>query len=307
MLHVVTGGAGFLGSHLCDAIVERGHRVICVDNLVGTGGSRRNIEHLLDNPLFTWVNRSVLDWASAEELHGVDTVFHQAASKMTVSLRDPELDLAVNALGTQRLLLAAARSGVRRFVHGSTGSVYGELLHEQSEEHPTRPVSLYGVSKLAGESYCRAVSEIYDLDFTVLRYFHIIGPRQDDSETGGVVPIFLRRCMSGQNITIFGSGEQQRSFTSVFDVVAANLICSHSAAARGRFLNCASGIQVSINELALFCREITGAEVQINYEPPRPGDIVRFNVNNLAIREIGVSFERDWRKVVRQVYASKLM
>jgi UDP-glucose 4-epimerase len=123
---VVTGGAGFIGSHLCEALLARENRVTCVDNLIGTDGSTRNLDHLLDDSRFELVTESVLDWANRVDLTGVDCVFHQAASKHAVALHDPELNLAVNGLGTLRLLLRAARDGVRRFVHASTGSVFGE-------------------------------------------------------------------------------------------------------------------------------------------------------------------------------------
>ena len=249
---VVTGGAGFIGSHLCDRLVSVDSQVICVDNLVGTQGSERNIEHLMGKPNFTLVNESIVDWASASNLAGTDFVFHQAASKNTVSLEDPVRDLEVNALGTLKLLVAADTAGVKKFVHGSTGSVYGQLRGRQDETHPKEPVSLYGISKLAGESYCRVLHDLNGFDYTVFRYFHVIGPRQDDSETGGVVPIFIRRCLEGRPLTIHGTGKQIRSFTSVHDVVEANLQAARLGPQSTGAFNCASAIRVSIQELAEF-------------------------------------------------------
>jgi nucleoside-diphosphate-sugar epimerase len=300
---VVTGGAGFVGSHVCDALLERAGRVICVDNLVGSQGSTRNVDHLADNPNFELITESVVDWAAAADLTGVDYVFHQAASKMTVCMRDPELDLTVNALGTLRLLRAAARGGVKKFVHGSTGSVFGRLEEQQDELHPTRPVSFYGVSKLAGESYCRVIGELEDLDYTVFRYYHVIGPRQDDSDTGGVVPIFVRRCAERQPVTIYGTGEQIRSFTSVFDVVKANLRAAELGRQATGFINCASGIRVSIQELADFIRgEMDCNDQEIVYEDWRPGDIKVFNIDNSKARELlEMEFDTDWKEVVRGV------
>ena len=302
---VVTGGAGFLGSHLVEALLLRGDHVVAVDNLVGTGGSDKNIRHLVGRPDFEFVDEDLLDWASPSKLVGVDTVFHQAASKNTVSLNDPEKDLAVNGLGTLRLLLASVEADVRKFVHGSTGSVFGELSSTQDELHATRPRSFYGVSKLAGESYCRVVHEMYGLDTTVLRYYHVIGPRQDDSDTGGVVPIFIRCCEEESAMTIFGTGEQIRSFTSVTDVVQANLLVADNEEAAGQFYNCASSIRVSIQELADFVRKETGSDVPIVYDDWRPGDILDFDIDNSKIQSIGATFNRDWNSVVRWVIESR--
>jgi UDP-glucose 4-epimerase len=295
---VVTGGAGFIGSHLCEALLARGDYVTCVDNLVGTEGSTRNLDHLLDDPRFELVSESVLDWADRVE---VGCVFHQAASKHAVALGDPELDLAVNGLGTLRLLRRAARDGVRKFVHASTGSVFGETRTRHLEDHPKRPVSLYGVSKLSGESYCSVIGETFGLDYTVLRYYHVIGRRQDYSERGGVVPIFVRRCLEGRPITIYGTGNQTRSFTAVTDIVRANLLASESACTSRTDFNCASGVSVSIQELAEFVITETGSPHQIEYAAARPGDIEQFAVDSTKMRRLGLDFDPDWRATVRDV------
>jgi len=301
---VVTGGAGFVGSHLCDALLARGSHVTCVDNLVGSDGSTRNIDHLLGEPNFNFVQQSVVDWATDVDLEGVDCIFHQAASKCTVCLKDPEQDLMVNGMGTLRLLLAAKRSGVTKFVHGSTGSVFGELQQRQDENHPTRPASFYGVSKLAGESYCRVFGELYNLDYTVLRYYHVIGPRQNDSDTGGVVPIFVRRCLEDRPLTIYGTGEQIRSFTSVHDVVRANILAAEKGREARGFFNCASSIQVSIQELADFITTEMGSTAGVEYAGWRPGDILKFDIDNSRIRGLGMKFNTDWRAVVREVIST---
>jgi UDP-glucose 4-epimerase len=298
---VVTGGAGFIGSHLCEALLARGDEVLCVDNLVGTSGSTRNIEHLLSEPRFHFAREDVVEWAAGTALEGVDTIFHQAASKNVVCLRDPERDLVVNGLGTLRLLRAAVEYGVRKFVHASTGSVYGPLTGPQDENHPRRPVSFYGISKTAGESYCFAFGQMHSLDFTVFRYFHVIGERQDDTEYGGVVPIFIRNCLEGVDLTIYGTGEQVRSFTSVHDVVQANLWAADASSARQEVFNCASGIRVTIQELAEFVIRETGAAVSIQYMPWRAGDIKEFRVDNSRLRNRGVRFDTDWQGSVRRV------
>ncbi len=301
---VVTGGAGFIGSHLCDALLEAGNTVTCVDNLVGTAGSTRNIDDALENPRFELVTESVLDWADRADLSGVECVFHLAASKHTASLRDPELDLTVNALGTLRLLRRAVRDSVSKFVHGSTGSVFGETSLAHVEDAPKNPVSLYGISKLAGETYCRVIGDAAGLDYTILRYYHVIGPRQDASDLGGVVPIFVRRSLEGRPVTIFGTGTQTRSFTSVQDVVRLTLLASTSDEMRREDFNCASGISVSIRELADFVLAETGSTHLIEYASERPGDISRFDVDNTKVRRLGVVFDPDWKSVVREVIAS---
>ena len=301
---VVTGGAGFIGSHLCEALLERGDRVTCVDDLSGCGRSLRNVLHLADHPGFDIVEEDVLDWARRADLSGVDRVFHEAVSKKTVSLADPERDLLVNTLGTLRLLLLARDQHVRKFVLASTGSVFGRAEERQVEETPRNPASLYGVSKTAAESYCQVIGSD-GLDYSVLRYYHVVGPRQDSSERGGVVPIFVRRCLEGRPMIIYGDGAQTRSFTSVHDVVRANLLVADAPAASRQAFNCASGIAVSIRELADFVADELGNRRPIEYAPPQPGDIARFDVDSSKLRALGLEFATDWRAMVREVIAAE--
>ena len=278
---VVTGGAGFIGSHLVDALIARGREVVAVDNLVS--GDTANLKHLRTHPRLRFVEDDVTDWAHPDNLHGVDTVYHQAASKMTVCLDDPELDLRVNALGTLRLLTAAREAGVRKFVHASTGSVLDG-----------RPVSFYGASKLAAEAYVRIFAQ--HLDTTILRYYHVIGARQNPTDrTGGVAAIFARRKREGLPLIIYGDGEQRRSFTSVFDVVEANLMVAEQPETRGATYVCASGISVSINELA---QHVGGS---IEYQPARPGDVRCFDIDNSGLTALGLAFDTDWRSIVDRI------
>jgi UDP-glucose 4-epimerase len=300
----VTGGAGFIGSHLCDALLERGQDVVCVDDLVGTGGTTRNVEHLLDDPRFELVTEDVVEWATGG-LAGVDCLFHLAASKNSVCREDPERDLAVNALGTLRLLRAAARDGVAKVVHASTGSVFGESGRRHGVDTPTRPVGYYGVSKLAAESYCRMIGDAEGLNWTILRYYHVIGPRQDGSDTGGVLPIFVRRALAGLPLTIDGDGLQTRSFTSVHDVVRANLLALASSAAARQTYNCASGLRVTVAELAAEVLAQTGSSSTLEYGPARPGDIRDFDVDNHGLRDLGLDFDTDWRATVGAVVAAE--
>ena len=302
---VVTGGAGFVGSHLCDALLERGDAVTCVDNLTGCDGSTRNVDHLIGQPHFELVVEDSLEWAAHADLRGVTYLFHNAASKSTRAQRNPELDLRVNAHTTLRLLLRAAEHGVTRFIHASTGSVFGRTDECHDDRLARDPVSLYGVSKLAAESYCRVVGEQFGLNVTVLRYYHVVGPRQSDSLGGGVVPIFVRRCLEGRPIVIHGSGEQVRSFTSVGDVVRANLLVAESEAACGLTFNCASGTQVTVRELAEFVAGELGNLHPFEFGPARPGDVMEFRVDNAPLRELGLSFDQDWRSMVRGVIAAQ--
>jgi UDP-glucose 4-epimerase len=301
---VVTGGAGFIGSHLCDALIASGNRVICVDDLSGTDNSTRNIEPLLDHPAFTLVNAPVEAWADSADLMGIDCVFHQAAAKKSASRDDPSRDLRVNGLGTLRLLLRAADDGVRKFVHASTGSVYGHGNGRPwTEDSALSPVSFYGASKAVGESYCRVMAQDYGLDVTILRYFHVIGPRQASGPNGGVVPIFVRNCLEGLPLTIYGTGEQTRSFTSVHDIVRINQWAASTPAASGATYNCASGIRVTIRELADFVRAATSASSPVEHADWQPGDVRDVSVDNRRLTELGLTFDTDWRGLVREVIA----
>lgn len=299
---LVTGGAGFIGSHLVEALVKAGVDTISVDNYYA--GKHENLEHLKGYNNFREVTADVTDFGAMEKLFpGVEAVFHQAASKKTICLNDPRRDLRINAEGTFNLLELAVKHKVRKFVHASTGSVYGEAQYfPQDEDHPLVPTSYYGVSKLAGEKYVRAFDHLYDLDTTVLRYFHVYGPRQESSEVGGVVSIFVRLMLQGKPITIFGDGTQQRSFTAVEDVVKANLLATTSKASRAQAFNCASGIKVTISELAGMIAEDLGIRDQkIEYKDWMPGDIKVFEIDNTRIRrDLGLQFVTDFRAGLRR-------
>lgn len=292
---VVTGGAGFIGSHLCDALVEAGASVVSVDSFVA--GKEENIAHLAGSGKFSSVRKDITDLDGWEGiLEGADVVFNNAASKKNVCLVDPHRDLAVNGGGTLNMLQQAMKFGVRRFVHASTGSVYGEpVVFPTDESHPLSPVSYYGVSKLAGERYVNAFNHLYGLETVILRYFHVYGPRQESNEFGGVVTIFLRNLLKGEPMVIFGDGKQERSFTYVKDIVRANLAVACSERSAGKAYNVASGIKVSINELASFLDRINGMKARIVHGEPLVGDIMRFDVSNEAIRaDIGIEFNMDF-------------
>lgn len=295
---LVTGGAGFIGSHIVEELVRMGVETISIDDY--SAGKPENLVHLKDYPNLHEVKCDVTDLARLEDFfRGVDVVFHQAASKKTICLNNPRRDLQVNAGGTFNLLELAVKYQVKKFVHASTGSVYGEAQYfPQDELHPVVPTSYYGVSKLGGEKYVKVFEHLYGLNATVLRYFHVYGPRQESSQVGGVVSIFTRQMLQHQPITIFGDGTQLRSFTYVKDVVRANLLAAITPGTKGEVFNCASGIKITIQQLAEMIAEILGIEYpKITYEDWTPGDIKVFDIDNKKIRKmLGLEFVTDFQE-----------
>ncbi|SKA89502.1 UDP-glucose 4-epimerase [Thiothrix eikelboomii] len=295
---LVTGGAGFIGAHLCEGLLDCGAEVYCLDNF--SAGHLSNIKEFFNNPKFHIIAKDVCDRDGEMELlfEGLHAVFNNAASKKNICLANPQKDLQVNAGGTLNLLELAMKHGVSKFVHASTGSVYGEpSLFPTTEAHPLAPVSYYGVSKLAGERYVDVFHRLYGLDTTILRYFHVYGPKQESNEFGGVVSIFLRKIIEGNNPVVFGHGEQVRSFTWVKDLVTANLRAGAYPSARGKAYNAASGIRVTINELANNMIKYMSMEKRLCVEHAAPlvGDIMEFDVSNEAIRkDLNIEFNQDF-------------
>lgn len=299
---VVTGAAGFIGSHLSERLVEIGAEVYAVDDL--SAGKLKNIEFLKGKPNFHFIEASITDREKmGQVLEGCDVIFNNAASKKNVCLIDPKKDLLVNGAGTLNLLELAVKHGVKRFLHASTGSVYGEpVLFPTTEEHPLRPVSYYGVSKLAGERYVDVFNRLYGLNTTILRYFHVYGPRQESNEFGGVVSIFIRNVLRGEPLFVNGDGEQMRSFTYVKDLVSANLLAATSPVASGKVYNVASSIQISINDLAGFIVKEMKSHSKIEHNDPLIGDIKYFDVSSELIKEdLGMEFEKDFWGNMRRV------
>lgn len=299
MKTLVTGGAGFIGSHICEALLKQGHEVISVDNYIA--GHSSNLEHIKHSPNFKEVFCDILDVGQmARLLQGVDVVFHQAASKKNVCERSPVMDLETNAKGTLQLLEMCVNAGVKKFIHASTGSVYGEAMGIQDENHPVNPVSYYGISKLAGEKYVMLFKD--RINVTVLRYFHVYGKRQDCSSYGGVVSIFNDNLLKHKALVIYGDGTQERSFTHVDDVVKANLFAMENDSTNGQVYNCASGISVTINELADAMIKLHGeTEYPVIYSQWLPGDIKRFEIDNRKIKhEMGIIFTIDLKEGLRK-------
>lgn len=300
--YLVTGGAGFIGSHICTEIIKQGKKCICIDSLVA--GERENIEHLRESPNFSFYAIDIRHKWLKDLFENVDIVFHNAASKNVVCMRDPHEDLDVNAWGTFNIAKLCQDYKVKKMIHASTGSVYGPIQRSitSEDEHPTYPVSYYGVSKLAGESYLRVFRTLNpDFHYSVLRYYHVYGSRQNSSEFGGVVPIFIRNCYEGKPLVIFGSGQQERSFTYVGDVVKANFITANEERSDGKIYNCASGLSITIYELAQLIRKIMDREdVQIKFAPWRPGDVKSFNIDNRKIKSLGMTFDLDFKKRLQE-------
>lgn len=261
---LVTGGAGFIGSHLVDALLERGLKVRVADNF--STGQRQNL-----NPKAELIEADIRDLdAIRPAFAGVDTVFHTAAlARVPLSIERPVETHMVNALGTLNALMAARDARVRRFVFSGSSSVYGnqeELpLHEKMAPRPLNP---YALQKLVGEQYTRLFHQLYGMETLTLRYFNVFGPRMTtEGAYVTVIGIFLRQRREGKPLTIHGDGNQSRDFTHVRDVVRANLLAIDCTLADGSALNIGQGRRVSINRIA----EMIGG--QIEYQPERPGDM----------------------------------
>ena len=294
MKAIVTGGAGFIGSHLAERLIHMGVKTIILDDL--SSGYDKNIP---SGAIFRHVDISNWDelLLVEDDFKDCDVIFHNAASKKNICLRDPVRDLAVNSGGTLMLLQLAERNNVLKFVHTSTGSVVGSFDGTITEEAPTRPVSYYGVSKLAGERYVQVFRQMYGLNTTVIRPHHIFGTRQESLDgLGGVIAIFKRRITEGKPVYIFGDGNQQRLFTHVTSLVDANIEAWINPISTGKIYNVATEEKTTINELA----KMMGAE-HVIYEKELPGDIHKFDMDNSLIRkELGIKFMKlkDGLKVI---------
>jgi nucleoside-diphosphate-sugar epimerase len=274
--YLVTGGAGFIGSNLVEALLERGHTVTVLDNF--STGRRENLAAFRDRINLVEGDISVLDDAR-RAVEGVEVVLHQAAiPSVPRSIEDPISSNEANVLGTLNVLVAARDAEVRRVVYASSSSVYGDqaVNHPKVETMTPQPISPYAVGKLAGEYYCQVFHAVYGLETVALRYFNVFGPRQDPgSAYAAVIPLFVSALLRGEPPTVHGDGEQTRDFTFIGNVVAGNLLAAEAPAeqAAGRVFNLAAGQRTSLNELVSYLQEILDCQVQPVHTDPRPGDI----------------------------------
>ena len=283
---LVTGGAGFIGSHVTEGLLARGHRVLVVDDL--SSGRRENLPPEAE--------LHVLDVRSTEaarllESEGVGVLVHHAA-QMDVrrSTREPGFDAEVNILGTLNLLEAAVRGGVRQVVFASTGgAIYGEQeTFPAPEDHPTRPLSPYGVAKLAGERYLQYYHHEHGLDATCLRYANVYGERQNPHGEAGVVAIFATRLLAGETPRINGDGLQTRDYVHVSDVVAANLACLGRPGFH--IYNVGTGVETNVVEIYEGLRDALGSELEAVHGPASPGEQRRSSIDSSRIRrELGAA------------------
>jgi len=273
---LVTGVAGFIGSNLAEALVQRGDRVVGLDNL--STGRRENLRDMEGQAEFEFVEGDIRDVSVAQRAcRGVEVVFHQAAlPSVPRSIQDPRETFEVNTGGTLNLLIAAKDSGVRRFIFASSSSIYGNApVQPVPETTVPNPISPYGASKLASEAYGHSFSASYGLSFYALRYFNVFGPRQDPkSEYAAVVPRFMSSLTNGSKPTVYGDGQQTRDFTYVGNVVRANLLVADTPSAAPGAYNIAAGRPHSVKDLLEALCDILGKPFDPAYAPKRPGDIL---------------------------------
>jgi len=271
--YLVTGGAGFIGSHIVEELLKRGHEVCVLDNFLT--GKRENIYPFLNK--IELIEGDIRDLSLCHSaVKGVDFILHQAAlPSVPRSIEDPLLTNDINVKGTLNILVASRDANIKRFVFASSSSVYGDDPNLPKKEGIEGiPLSPYAISKLVDEHYCRVFSFIYGLETVCLRYFNIFGPRQDPlSQYAAVIPNFITRMLKGENPVIYGDGEQTRDFTYVSNVVEANILASTVSGASGRVFNIACGERISVISLVSQIKDILKSSISPSFEAPRPGDV----------------------------------
>ena len=275
---LVTGGAGFIGSHLIDRLLNEGFEVTVIDNLYT--GPLENIAHYQDREEFYFIKGDIRDFNLVKEtIKGIDAVFHEAAlASVTLSVENPILTNDINVIGTLNLLKASSDLHVKRFIYASSAAVYGDTPSPQKREDMTpNPTSPYGVSKLAAEDYVKLFHKLYGLETVSLRYFNVYGPRQRfdiQCAYGGAITIFTNRLLKNMPPIIYGDGQQTRDFVYIQDVVEANMLALSSEKAAGEVFNIGTGTNVSVNQIAEALKDIMNKKDLKNvHADPRPTDI----------------------------------
>jgi len=272
---LVTGGAGFIGSHLTEALLQKEHRVRVLDDF--STGKRQNLIFDKGYPSLEIIEGDIRDLAICQKaMKGIEYVFHEAAlPSVQRSVEDPLGSNAVNGGGTLNILFAAREEAVKRVIYASSSSIYGDTpTLPKHEEMPSNPLSPYALQKYIGEQYCGLFYQLYGLETVSLRYFNIFGPRQDpNSVYSAVIPKFIDALLQGSPPTIFGDGEQSRDFTYIENVVQANLLAMSAEHLHGEAINVACAERTSLNQLVKVLRKILGSELVPVYEEPRQGDV----------------------------------
>lgn len=307
--YLVTGGAGFIGSHIVEALVKRGERVRIIDNL--STGRRQNLDGVRGR--VELIEGDLNDpKAVAAAVRGVEVVFHEAAlPSVPRSIDDPIGCIRATVDATTSLLWAAHNAGVRRLVYAASSSAYGDRPEfPRVETILPDPLSPYAAGKLACEYMCDVFWKCYKIETVSLRYFNVFGPRQDPkSQYAAAIPLFVTAILEGRSPTVFGDGEQSRDFTYVDNVVHANLLASQAPEAPGKVLNCACGERVTVNHVIATINRILGTNVPIDYRPPRAGDVKHSHADmSLAERCLKyqpvVSFEEGLRRTIESLKAT---
>lgn len=305
--YVVTGGAGFIGSHIAARLLQDGHTVRVIDNLLT--GKQTNLDYL--KTLDADLQIHTADITEFETLHpifeGAEVVFHQAAlPSVPLSIDNPIATHQNCVTGTLHVLKAAHETGVRRVVYAASSSAYGDVydLPQKIETLSPNPISPYGVAKLAGEYYCRVFPICYGLETVALRYFNVFGARQDpNSQYAAVIPKFITRMLEDKAPIIYGTGEQSRDFTYIDNVVHGNLLAAHAPDASGEVMNLAMGGNVNLLELVDALNTALGTNIEPDHAPPRTGDIMHSSADiNKAIDLLDyapiVSFEEGLERTI---------
>ena len=286
---LITGGAGFIGSHLCEKYTQEGHTVLCLDNFMN--GDLINVRHLLDYRNFKLIKGDVRDFDLLEKIvRDVDVIFHLAAQiHVDRSYVEPKLTYEVNVMGTQNVLEVARMHDAKKVIHASTSEVYGSALHVPiDEKHPLNAPHPYGASKIAADRMCYAYIQTYGMDISILRLFNIFGPRQRDIGYGGVISIFTRRVLSNISPIIYGDGLQTRDYTYVEDAVRAYDCVLRHKGPIVEPVNFGTGKEVTILELANKIIELCGKKGVIKpiHTEPRIGEVQRLIADTTRAKSI---------------------